>query len=408
MKVEDWMNSTKRARAATWTAGATAAAVLLSLLCWTPQARAQAAATRFLGTVAAISGDTLTVKPAQGDARQIEVPSTAQLERIEPGQTNLSAAVAMQFSELAVGDRVLVNVDPNSTGATPQAVRVIAIKAEDVAKKQQDETQAWQRGAGGLVKSVDTAGGTIVLSSGAGAVARTVTIHVTQSTILKRYAPGSVNFEEAQAGPIATIQPGDQLRARGQKNADGSEMTADEVVSGSFRNISGTIVSIDASTSTIVVKDLATKKPVTVHMGAEVQMRKLSDRAAQFLAARLNGQAGGGKAAGGQAGQAGGAQSGQGGSGQTGGGQRGGDQANGGGTQRGGGDPQQMLSRADVIHFSDLQKGEAVMLVSTQGAGDVTAITVLAGVEPLLEAPASQDLLANWSMNSSAPEDAGQ
>jgi endonuclease YncB( thermonuclease family) len=399
MKAEDWMKSTKRERAATWTttAAATAAAVLLSLLCCTPQARAQAAATRILGTVSAISGDTLTVKPAQGDARQIEVPSTAQLERIEPGQTNLSAAVAMQFSELAVGDRVLVNVDPNSTGATPQAVRVIAIKAEDVAKKQQDETQAWQRGAGGLVKSVDTAGGTIILSSGAGAAARTITIHVTQSTILKRYAPGSVNFAEAQAGPIAAIQPGDQLRARGQKNADGSEMTADEVVSGGFRNISGTILSLDASTSTIVVKDLATKKPVTVHMGAEVQMRKLSDRAAQFLAARLNGQAGGGRPSGGQAG-----------GGQTGGGQSGGDQANGGGAQRGAGDPQQMLSRADVIHFSDLQKGEAVMLVSTQGASEVTAITVLAGVEPLLEAPASQDLLANWSMNSSAPEDAGQ
>jgi hypothetical protein len=396
------MKSTKKARLASLLAATLAAAVLLSLMFVAPQARAQAAATRFLGTVSAISGDTLTVKPAQGDARQVEVPSTAQLERIEPGQTNLNAAVAMQFSELAVGDRVLVNVDPNSTGATPQAVRVIAIKAEDVVKKQQDETQAWQRGVGGLVKSVDAAGGAIVLSSGAGAVARTLTIHVTQSTILKRYAPGSVNFAEAQVAPIAAIQVGDQLRARGQKNADGSEVTADEVVSGGFRNISGTILSIDASSSTIVVKDLATKKPVTVHMGAEVQMRKLSDRTAQFLAARLNGQAGG-QAAGGHAGQAGDANTGQGG-----GGQGGSEQGNGGGMQRGGGDPQQMLSRADVIHFSDLQKGEAVMLVSTQGASDVTAITVLAGVEPLLEAPASQDLLANWSMNSSAPEDAGQ
>jgi hypothetical protein len=402
------MKSGKTARPATLaarklTATSLAATVLVGLLFSALQAGAQGAATRFLGTISAISGDTLTVKPAQGDARQVEVPSTAQLERIEPGQTNLSAAVAMQFSDLAVGDRVLVNIDPNSTGSTPQAVRVVAIKAEDVVKKQQDETQAWQRGVGGLVKSVDAAGGTIVLSSGAGAVARTVTIHVTQSTILKRYAPGSVNFAEAQAAPLSTIQPGDQMRVRGQKNGDGTEVTADEVVSGSFRNISGTIVSIDASSSTIVVKDLAAKKPVTVHMGAEVQMRKLSDRAAQFLAARLNGKAGNG-----QAGQTGGAHNGQAGVGQPGAGQGGSDQGNGGGAQRGGGDPQQMLSRADVIHFSDLVKGEAVMLVSTQGANDVTAITVLAGVEPLLEAPASQDLLANWSMNSSAPEDAGQ
>jgi hypothetical protein len=67
---------------------------------------------------------------------------------------------------------------------------------------------------------------------------------------------------------------------------------------------------------------------------------------------------------------------------------------------------QQVLSRAPAIQLSDLKKGEAVMLVSTQGASDVTAITLLAGVEALLEAPASQNLLSNWSMNSSAPEEA--
>jgi hypothetical protein len=390
---EDRMKSIRWKRAT-----AVAAAGLLSLLSLSlaaPQAGAQAAATRFLGTISAISGDTITVKPAQGDARQVEVPSSAQLERIEPGQTSLSAAVAMQFSELAVGDRVLVNVDPNATGATPQALRVVAIKAEDMAKKQQEELQAWQRGVGGLVKSIDASAGTIVLTSGAGPVARTVTVHITPSTILKRYAPGSVSFAEAQVAPIAAIQPGDQLRARGEKNADGTEMNADAVVSGGFRNISGTIVSLDPAASTIVVKDLATKKTVIVHMGAEVQMRKLSDRMAQFLAARLKGQAGGQSRNGEQAANGHNGQQGEGGS----------EAANGAGAQRGG-DPQQMLNRADVIHFSDLQKGEAVMLVSTQGSSDVTAITLLTGVEPLLEAPASQDLLANWSMNANAPEDA--
>jgi hypothetical protein len=64
-----------------------------------------------------------------------------------------------------------------------------------------------------------------------------------------------------------------------------------------------------------------------------------------------------------------------------------------------------MLNRAPAIQLGDLQKGEAVMLVSTQGESEVTAITLLAGVEPLLEAPAaSQSLLSNWSMNTSAPD----
>ena len=64
----------------------------------------------------------------------------------------------------------------------------------------------------------------------------------------------------------------------------------------------------------------------------------------------------------------------------------------------GGGDPQRMLSMAPAIKISDLQKGEAVMVVSTNGSSDVNAITVLAGVEPLLQAPAATDLLSNWSV----------
>jgi len=373
---------------------ATIGMAVLCLLAVLPAAQlavAQAPAGRFMGTVTAISGDTLTVKTQQGDVKQVEVPASAAVKRIEPGQTNLASAVEMKFDELAVGDHVLVNLDPASTGATPLALRVVAIKAEDVAKKNQQLTEEWQRGVGGLVKSVDAASGAITITSGAGATAKTITVRTTASTILKRYAPGSVRFEEATVGPLSAIQPGDQLRARGQKNADGTGIAADEVVSGGFRNISGTVASIDTAGSTLVVKDLATKKPVTVHLSPEVQMRRLSDRGAQFLAARLKGEAPAGGRAGGGAGAEGGAS------------------AGGAMTQRGGGggmDSQQMLSRAPEIKLSDLQKGEAVMLVSTQGTTDVTAITLLAGVAPLLEAPASQDLLSSWSMSSSAPETA--
>ena len=49
-----------------------------------------------------------------------------------------------------------------------------------------------------------------------------------------------------------------------------------------------------------------------------------------------------------------------------------------------------MLSRAPAIQLADLQKGEAVMLVATEGANDVTAVTLLAGVEPLLRSPGGQ------------------
>lgn len=362
-------------------------AVLITLALAVPLLSAQTAG-RFVGTITAITGNTLTVKTDADGVRQIEVPSAAILKRVEPGQKDLSAAVTIQLSDLETGDRVLVRLDPAATEGTAQAAQIVTIKQADVAQKQQAEREEWQKsGVGGLVKSVDTAGGVIVLTTGAGPTLKTVAVHVSAATVLKRYAPASVRFDLAQPAPIGEIQAGDQLRARGTKNADGTELDAAEVISGSFRNIAGTITSLDASATTMVVKDLATKKQVTVHITPDAQMRALPDMMARMIAARLKGTTGaaGASSAGTQQrawnGQAGG---------------------NGQPAGRGqAGDMQQVLSRAPTIQFADLKKSEAVMLVSTAGSTDVTAITLLTGVEPLLEAPeASQNLLSNWSMGS--------
>jgi hypothetical protein len=348
-----------------------AAALIIMFLLTGNLAFAQAAS-RLVGTITAISGDTLTVKTDADGEHQVKVPASAALKRIAPGQKDLNTAEAIHFSDLAIGDRALVKLDPDAPAGTFEALQIVAVKQADLALKQQKDREDWQRsGVGGLVKNVDAGAGTILLSSGAGAMAKTVTVHTTKTTMLKRYAPASVHFDAALPAPINAIRVGDQLRARGTKNTDGSEIAADEVVSGSFRNIAGTITSIDAATSTIVAKDLATKKPVIIHVAADAQMKRLPERMATMLAARLKGTAGGGA-------------SGQGGA---------------------GGDPQQMLNRLPAIQIGDLQKGDAVMLVSTEGETEVTAISLLAGVEPLLEAPeASRNLLANWSMNTGAPD----
>jgi hypothetical protein len=362
---------------------AVATACLFAAPLTTITAGAQAAASRFLGTITVIGADTLTVKTDTGEVHQVQVPSTAVLKRIEPGQKDLSTAAAMQFSELATGDRVLVKLDPDAPAGTSQALQIIAVKAADVALKQQKDREDWQkRGVGGLVKSVDPAAGVIVLTSGVGAAAKTITVNTTKTTMLKRYAPASVRFDEAQPAPIDTIHVGDQLRARGTKNADGTQIAAEEAISGTFRNVSGMIVSLDPATSTIVVKDLASKKPVTIHVTADAQIKRLPDMMAQMMAMRLKGGSGGPQ----MPNPSGGPRPGQ-----------------------GGGDPQQMLSRLPAIQLADLKKGEAVMVVSTDGASEVTAITLLAGVEPLLEAPAaSQNLLNNWSMGSGSPDAGAQ
>jgi hypothetical protein len=365
-------------------------------------AQAPAAPARFVGTITAITGDTLSVKPDNGDVRQVQVPATAVLKRVEPGQKDLSGAATIQLGDLETGDRVLVRIDPSATGDVSQAAQIVTIKQADVAKRQQQDREDWARsGVGGLVKSVDAGGGVIVLTSGAGPTLKIIQVHVSKATVLKRYAPASVRYDLAQPAPIDTIQPGDQLRARGTKNSDGTEVDAAEVVSGSFRNISGKIASLDAAGSTFSVKDLLTKKQVTVHITPDAQMHALPEMMARMLAARLKGttttSGGNGNAAPASAAGAGGAPRAWG----NGTGQAGGAGFGSGNGQSRGGDMQAMLNRTPVIHFSDLKKGDAVMLVATSGASDFSAITLLTGVEPLLEAPeASRSLLANWSMGS--------
>ena len=394
-------------------------------------AQAPASANRVVGTVTAAGNGVLTVKTDAGAERKVTVPEGVQIQRIAPGEKDLSKAAVIQFTDLAVGDRVLVRLAPEPATDPVTAISIVAIPQADLAQKQQKERDEWQRnGVGGLVKSVDPGTGLVIITSGAGATQKTITLHTTPATILRRYAPDSVDFNQAKAAPLEVIQPGDQLRARGTKSPDGLELAAVEVVSGSFRNISGTISSINKADSTLTLKDLTTKQTVTVHVGADAQMRKLPDTMAKTLAAMT--QPGAGAAAGGNAGagaaaqgqarpqypanngqpgnqQAGnqpaGGQAAQGGNGRTSGGVGGGMGSDNGQGRRGG-DLQTMLSRAPAIHLSDLQKGDAVMLVSTQGTTDVTAVTLLAGVEPLLQAPASTQnmLLSNWNMSSGGGE----
>jgi hypothetical protein len=317
------------------------------------------------------------------------------------------------------------------------AVSVIAMKKADLAAKRTHDQAEWQRhGIGGLVSAVDPAAGTITVSTSALGANKSVLVHVSKSTVLRRYASGSVKFDDAAPAPIDQIKAGDQLRARGQKSADGGELTADEVVSGSFRNISGTINSVDAAANTITVQDLTTKKPVVVKIADTSQLRKLSAPMAQRIAGRLKGS--GGEGAEGQGGNGGAAPAtsstsspGTGGdarntgnaaarapaggsaleqkSGDSGGAQA----ATGGAGARGGGqagDLQQAIARMPASKLSDLQKGDAVMIVATSSNTDsVVAITLLSGVEPILQAsPSGQSILTPWSMSGAPGGDAAQ
>ena len=391
---------------------------------------AQSTVAQSVGTVKAINGNVLTLALDAGTDVTVNVTDTTRMVQVAPGQRDLRAAPAIHVSDLQVGDRIIVRSRASDDPKSITALGIMAMKRTDVDAKKKQDLSDWQKsGVGGLVKAVDPASGTITIAGPAVAgVAKTTVIHTTKATILRRYAPDSVKFDDAKAAPIEQIKPGDQLRARGEKSADGDEFTAAEIVSGTFRNIAGTIISVDQATKTINVNDLIGKKAMVVKISDESQLKKLSPEMAQRIAMRFrNGganTAGGGGAGGGNGGAGNGASGAAPAGGVNGGGgsAAGGSAAGGagGGVQRGGGaggggraDFQQLVNRLPAATITDFQKGDAVLVVSTQGTdtGGVTAITLLGGVEPMLAAAAGVSgqavTLSPWSLGGAPAGDLG-
>ncbi|MGA8107849.1 MAG: DUF5666 domain-containing protein, partial [Acidobacteriaceae bacterium] len=244
-----------------------------------------AASSRVMGTVDSVNGNTVTVKTDAGATANVTVPDTARILRTAPGQKTLAGATKIGVSDIGAGDRVLMVV----AGDPPAATIVVVNKHSDIAAMQAQEQADWaKRGVGGIVKSMDAGAGTLTITSGT----RTITIHTTPSTVIRRYAADSVKFSEAKPSTLAAIQAGDQVTARGDRSGD--DVTADEIVSGSFRNIAGVVQSTDASAGTMTVKDLVTKKTVTIKTTPDSDMRKLDPQVAQMIAMRLKGGAAGG------------------------------------------------------------------------------------------------------------------
>jgi Domain of unknown function (DUF5666) len=385
-----------------------AAILLLATETWASTQQPASGVAKVVGTVQAISGKTLTVIPDSGASTSVSIEDGTKLLQIEPGKTDLKEATPLQFSDLQTGDRVLVRGILADDGKTIRAASLIAVKKAALAEKQAKERAEWQRGVGGLVKSIDAAAGTATITTNGMSANNEVLVHFTKDTMLRRYASDSTRFDSAKVAPVSEIQVADQLRARGTRNASGAEFDAVEIVSGTFRSIAGLVTSSDASSNTVVVQDLATKTPVTLKITAESQMRKLPPQFAEGIAARLRNQGSGAATPPAGAAQAQGASSAQGGQqapanpqpGSAGGGQQ--------GSRGAGGDFQQMIVRMPAATLSDLQKGDAVMVVTTQGNGKdpLTVITLLDGVEAILRASpkGGQDMiLSPWSLGGGEP-----
>ena len=361
----------------------------------------QPARTNLVGAVQAIDGANGQITLGTDDGKTVKIVphAGAKFLRLPPGEKSLANATPITAGDIGPGDRLLARGELSADKSELAATTLVIMTKADIAKKQQADQAEWQkRGVGGLVTAVDAKAGEVTINTRTVEGMKPLIIVAGETTGVRRYAPDSVKFADAKPAMVAEIKVGDQVRALGTKSEDGMHYAAEELVSGSFRNVAATVTSIDAAASTMKVMDLSTKKPLLVHVNADSTMRKLPEAVAKMIAMRTSGGGGG----------AGGAQRAQGAPGAPGaptGAPAGGPGGPGGMRGGRGGDMQQMLERLPAIKLEDLKPGDAIIVSSTEGVdpGHVTAITLIAGVEPILSAtPAGSQramMLGNWNMD---------
>jgi hypothetical protein len=300
------------------------------------------------------------------------------------------------LAEVGEGDRVVVlGKVAEDQKSVPARILIVATKA-DLAQKQERDREEWRRrGLVGTVSALNPETKEITLQLRSLAGAQTITIAAGGEKVrFRRYAPDSVRFSEAKPGSFSEIKLGDQLRAKGDKNEDGSRFTAEEVVTGTFRSIRGTVQSVNAPGNEIKVKDMTTGQTVTISISKDSMVRRIPAEFAARLAMRGQRSNGGGGA---QGEAAAGAQSRPQGEGGGVGSRRpeGAGAGEGMGNRRrmgGGADLQDMLERMPAVTIAELKPGEMVIVSSTAGADSsrATAIALVTGVDALLQGAATR------------------
>jgi hypothetical protein len=304
---------------------------------------------------------------------------------------NMKNAAKIALGDVAVGDRVLARGALSEDKATVAATSIVVMTKEEVAKKREAEQAEWKkRGVSGVITALNADSKQITVSVRSHEGVKPLIIPISGSVDMRRYAPDSVRFSDAKPSTFGDLKVGDQVRALGNKNEDGTQLTPEYIVSGTFRNVAATVVSVDAAAKTIRIIDLDTKKPALVRIEPDSNVHKLTPEVANMLARRLK------AAEGGSAGGPGGPRP----AGMTGDRPSGGPGGPGG---SGGGDIEQMIERMPALNLADLKKGDALVISSTAGAepDKLTAITLLAGVEPILtSAPKGRQgmALGGWNL----------
>ena len=382
---------------------------------------------RVFGEVVALDGATrrITIRTDGGATVTAELNDATTYLRTQPGATNLENATPATLSDIRIGDRVIARGRVADDRASVVTRQLILMTRADIERRDERSRAEWrQRGIVGTITAINPATKEITVQLRGGMPAgppgamgaappapQTITVEGSATSArFRRYASDSVRFVDARPSTFAEIKVGDQLRALGNRSADGARYTPEEIVTGSFRTVTGTVVSVNAQANEITINDQQTQRQVVISVKQDSLLRRLPEQFAQFArmaAARGQGggpgggpgggerPAGGGERRGGPGGPGGARAEGE---GRPGGGPGGGRRMMGGGSF----DLQEMLERQPPITVAELNAGDMIVVSTTSGASDqrITAIALVAGIEPLIQ-------LQQARQRSGAPRPAG-
>lgn len=347
-----------------------------------------------VGEVFAISiGDNkISLKTSDGNIDAVLATNTV-YKRVPPDNPSLKAAVDTTVSEIGVGDKILVTGMVAADKKSMPAKAIYLMTKSDLSKKLAAEKEMWRtRGISGRVESVDFKTQTITVVSRGMTGETKIAVTPKEAINYRRYAADSVKFADAKASSLAEIKAGDQIRALGDKGADGLTLKAEQVLTGSFKTVAGKITAVDVAKNEITIEDVQTKKPIIIAVNSNSIMKKFPAEMAQGMAMRMAGGSGPPQA-GGQGGNVvvmrppTAPSSGTPPTAGTAGGQTPPEGMRQGGGMRGGRfDLDEMLERFPNLTIADFKVGDTIGVTSTASTtpNRYTAIKLLSGVEPFL------------------------
>jgi len=299
-----------------------------------------------VGTVIVNTPATLTIKTDQNVSVRVESTDKTIYLRVPAGAQSLEQAAPIALADIAPGDRVLARGTHASNGFA--AVRIVVLSKTDIATKRERDLEQWRtRGIAGVVKQLNPATGEMNIEL-RGATAASAIIVNASAAEFRRYTPTSISFEDAKQSSFAEVGVGDQLRALGDKSADGKSFKAEAVVSGSFKTIGATLNAIDLEKGEISATTLDQKKPIQISMLKDTSVRRIPAALVPALAqkVRANSQS----------------------------------------------EVQQMIESLPVVPLANLKTGDVVSITGIRAKEDtrLTAIKLVAGVDAVLRAMTPQ------------------